>query len=503
VIDVTSNDQLNRSTPEEQGVLSEGILAFIEALEKSKSNVHSFMLLRHAHVIAEGWWSPYEAEHKRFVYSVSKSFTSTAIGFAVTEGLLNVDDKVISFFPDEVPEEIDENLAIMRVKDLLTMTTGHAVDTILSILDPNDDSWVKTILSLPVYYTPGTQFLYNTGATYLLSALVQKVSGQTMLEYLKQRLFEPLCITDVTWDSCPQGITAGGWGLSIKTEDLAKFGLLYQQKGIWNGKMLLPSEWVEEVSAPWARNDTAERANEPIDWRQGYGYQFWQCRHGAYRADGAKGQFCIVMPDQDAVIVLTSETDNDQHILDLIWKHLLPAMKDKPVPMDTAMHNQLRNKLSTLELVSPGLNLYPKVASISSGKRFHLDDNELNIHSVSFQFDGNSCSFQLWDNCEEHKVVCGNGEWVKSETMMPGIYLSLTQLIFNKKVNKPTKIAAKGNWIDENTFVMRWQFLETAHNETITCSFQGDLLTLEFLSSFATPNDPIFKVKERQYRGRL
>src|SRR6266545_2290336 len=167
---LSPNFPLSRSTPEDQGVPSEAILAFLNDLKKAKFNLHSFLLIRHGQVIAEGWWSPYEPGCKRYVYSLSKSFTSTAVGFVVAEGLLTVEDRVISFFPDDRPAQVSDNLAAMRVKDLLTMTTGHTLDTMSAVLGQGVENWARAILACPVEQPPGAHFLYNSGASYLLSA---------------------------------------------------------------------------------------------------------------------------------------------------------------------------------------------------------------------------------------------------------------------------------------------------------------------------------------------
>jgi len=277
--------QLPRSTPEEQGVASSGILSFISAAESLE--LHGLMLLRHGHVLAEGWWSPYGPDLRHMLFSLSKSFTSTAIGLATAEGRLSVDDPVCSFFPDALPEEVSENLAAMRVRHLLTMSTGHAEEP--RLMERNDGDWVKGFLHAPVAHVPGTLFLYNSPASYMLSAIIQRVTGQRLLDYLHPRLLEPLGIAEATWETCPKGINTGGWGLSIKTEEIARFGQLYLQQGVWNGRRLLPQGWVEEATARQVSCDEGRRG----DWAEGYGYQFWRSRHG-YRGDGALGQYCVV-----------------------------------------------------------------------------------------------------------------------------------------------------------------------------------------------------------------
>ena len=312
-----------RSAPEAQGVSSAGILSFIEAADRSIESMNSFMLVRHGHVVAEGWWAPYRAEAPHSLYSLSKSFTSTAVGLAIAEGKLSLDDEVLKFFPDDAPAEPSNNLKAMRVSDLLRMSTGQQSEPARTSNEP----WTKTFLAQPVPFKPGTHFLYNTSATYMLSAIVQKATGTTVLDYLRPRLFEPLGIEHPTWETSPQGISAGGYGLSIRTEDIARFGQLYLQKGNWQGKQLVPESWVEAATS----RQTSNGSNPQSDWDQGYGYQFWRCRHGAYRGDGAFGQYCVVMPEQDAVVAITSGVKDMQAVLNLVWDKLLPAMSPSPL----------------------------------------------------------------------------------------------------------------------------------------------------------------------------
>jgi CubicO group peptidase (beta-lactamase class C family) len=303
--------------------------------------MHSFMLVRHGHVVAEAWWEPESAEKQHILWSLSKSFTSTAVGLAVAEGELSVDDLVLKFFPEDAPENPSANLKQMRIRDLLTMSTGHQDEVRLDDKTP----WVKAFLAHPVPHKPGTHFRYNTPATYMLSAIVQKVTGETVLEYLKPRLFEPLGIDKPQWDASPQDISIGGYGLFIRTEDIAKFGQLYLQKGKWNGKQLLPAEWVKQASSKQVSNGSDPQG----DWDQGYGFQFWRCRHGAFRGDGKDGQFCIVLPEQDAVVAITANTSDMQAELNIVWDKLLPAFGDKPKPENPEEQARLKAVIAKLK----------------------------------------------------------------------------------------------------------------------------------------------------------
>ncbi len=494
----SSLNKLSRSSPEAEGVASQGILAFLDAVAASKHEFHSFVLVRHGRVVAEGWWAPYGPRFNHMLYSLSKSFTSTAMGLAVSEGRLKVTDSVTSFFPDELPEKVSEHLAGLQVRHLLTMSVGHAQDS--TPLITKEQNWVKAFLSLPIPNPPGTQFLYNSGATYMLSAIVQKLSGQKVLDYLTPRLFEPLEITGMTWETCPRGINTGGWGLSIQTEGLAKFGQLYLQKGVWKGKQVLPPAWVEEATTFKIQQPSPdlERAKRESDWHQGYCYQFWRCRHNAFRGDGAFGQFTIVMPEQDAVVVITSESPSMQGELDLVWEHILPALEAHPLPPNHRSAALLKEKLAGLALVPPKAQPVSPLVPRISARNYQVEANAAGVRSISFEFTRHTCVFRLTDNKGDYHITCGLAKWVEGETSMPGTPPHLTV----GDLGPVSKVAASGTWKDENTFEMTWRFYETPHHDTVTCRFDGDNVRVEFLNSL-TRMSPSHKEKRPVLEGRL
>ena len=339
-----ADQSLPRSTPEAEGIPSAAVRSFIEAADQQIHTLHSFMLVRHGKVVAEAWWKPESADKKHILWSLSKSFTSTAVGLAVAEKKLSLEDPVLKFFEDEAPAEPSDNLRAMRVRDLLTMSGGHEVEPKFAFTDGPS---VKGFLAHPVVHKPGTWFRYNTPSTYMASAIVTKVTGQTVLDYLKPRLFQPLGIESPDWASTPEGYSLGGYGLFIRTEDIAKFGQLYLQKGKWNDQQLLPEKWVEEATAKHVDNSKAPSA-KTLDWQQGYGFQFWRCQHNAYRGDGRDGQICLVMPEQEAVIAITAQTNQMQKELDLVWEKLLPAFQSKPLPVDAAEYEKLKQAAANL-----------------------------------------------------------------------------------------------------------------------------------------------------------
>lgn len=334
-----------RVTPESQGISSNGILKFVEAANASGASWHSFMLLRRGQVVAEGWWNPYAAEFVHSFYSLSKSFTSTAIGMLVKDGKLDISQPVISFFPKETPADPSPYLRQMTVKHLLTMNTGHGEDTLPPMKRSSGKTWVSTFLEQPVTYEPGSHFLYNTGATYMLGAILHAITGQTLVQYLGPRLFQPLGITGYDWETSPQGLNTAGYGLRAKTEDIAKLGQLYLQKGQWKGQALLTESWVKDATS----YQTSSQVNNG-DWSEGYGYQFWRCRHNAFRGDGAMGQYCIVIPDKEVVIAITSQTNDMQQSLNIVWDNLLPAIEPAPLPEAPQAHKALREQLEKLSL---------------------------------------------------------------------------------------------------------------------------------------------------------
>ncbi|WP_238805703.1 ChbG/HpnK family deacetylase [Emticicia aquatica] len=476
------SNSLPRSTPEAEGVSSEGIINFLNAASKSKHEFHSFMLIRHGKVVAETWWNPYRNDLKHTMYSVSKSFTATAIGFAVAEKKLFVEDKVISFFPNDLPINVSPYLADLKIKDLLSMSVGHAKENIAMI---GSDNWVKEFLNTPIVNQPGTKFLYNSPATYTLSAIIQKVTGQKVIDYLKPRLFTPLGIDGIDWEIDPKGINTGGWGLRLKTEDMAKFGQLFLQKGMWKGKQILPASWVDEAtSTKIMQNPNASQAvKDSSDWLQGYCYQMWRSRNNGFRADGANGQFIIVLPDQDAVIVTTAESTDMQSEFNLIWKHILPALTQKKLQANPNTLAKLKELTTSLALpISPKNNISTLESSIS-GKNYGIISNNKTIENVSFEFKNDICQLSLKTDSVIHTIPFGNGSWETSETTKFGPYL-VAAAKANRVGLQPFKVAGSYHWKDEKTLELTLRYIESPHTETIVCNFEEDKISIDFQNIF-------------------
>ena len=462
---------LPRMSPESQGVSSKAIRRFIEAADASGIGWHSFMLLRHGNVVAEGWWKPFEPAFTHTLYSLSKSFTSTAIGLLVKDGKLNIDDKVVSFFPEDIPPTPGDNLQQMKVRHLLTMNTGHGEDT-MPKLRASTDPWTKTFLAQKVDFEPGTHFLYNTGATYMLGAIVHKITGQTLYSFLTPRLFQPLDIKGYDWEVSPQGLNTAGYGLRVKTEDIAKFGQLYLQKGKWNGKTILTEDWVKDATSYQTKSQEGTG-----DWSQGYGYQFWRCKPGFYRGDGAYGQFCIVMPEQDAVLAVTSESWDMQKSMTTAWENLLPAIQPAALAEDETELTGLKNDLKKLSLPIPKGTVSSPLSSKYTGKKFKLASNDFAATETGFVFSNDRCSWTTKTAKGLTTIHFGWENWLLNKES--ALYIFPVP----GRIHVPSKIAGTATWINENTLQLNARFVEAMHGDTITCNFEADRLTVSFLNS--------------------
>ena len=335
VIDINT---LTKSLPraETSTEMSKAAEDYLAAVQNAGQDLHSIMVIKDGHVVFEKWMSQGKEDQPHILNSVSKTFTSMAVGLAISEGRLSLDDRLVDLFPEYCPENPSEYLKEVTVEHLLTMSCGHSKDPTHSVWSNTEVSWIKLFMEHPFTHKPGTLFCYNSLGTYVLSAMVQKVTGEKVVDYLFPRLFRPLGINNVSWAESPEGVSTGGWGLYLKTEDLAKMGLMILQKGQFKGQQIVPSEWIEAASSAQVacvpaglNSEQAELLAQYVtvsDWLQGYGYQMWRCRNNAFRADGKDGQYILVFPDKNAVVVTTANISDMQSELNLIWEHIYPAL---------------------------------------------------------------------------------------------------------------------------------------------------------------------------------
>ncbi len=472
--------KLPRSIPELEGVSSAGIVDFLNAADTSGLEIHSFMFIRHGKVIAEGWWDPYGPDYKHLMFSASKTFTATAVGFAVAENKLKVTDKVISFFPYSLPDTISGYIKDLTVQNLLTMSVGQ--DPEPSSMGMSGD-WITGFLKTNPVDKPCILFLYNNMATFMLSAIVQQATGEKVFDYLMPRLFKPLGIRGIDWDQNPQGITLGMIGLRLHTEDLAKIGLFLLQEGVWNNQPLLPKAWVKEATSFKIKNSDIEEDSIRIkdEWAQGYAYQMWLGRNNTVRVDGMGGQFSVLIPDKDALVVFTASVSNTQKQLNLMHEYLIPAiLSDKALAPDPAAHQKVQRKTEALSL-SPG---FSKISDSDfdtsiSGKEFVLGTNNYGIQSVYFAFNDKECTFALKRDNAIHSVKAGLEGWLINNTSSASLLSSSNTRRNAKSVDanytilQPViKLAARYSWTDQKTLEITGRFVEESLNsETIVCKF--------------------------------
>ncbi len=420
------------------------------------------MLVRHGHVVAEGWWTPYDAKSKHELYSLSKSFYTTAVGLAVAEGKLSVEDRVVSFFPDDVPSDASENLKAMRVRDLLTMSTGHTSE---ARLGPNA-IWTKAFLAQPVVHTPGEHFMYNTPATYMLSAIVQKQTGQTVLDYLKPRLFEPLGIEEPTWGNSPQGVSLGGYGLNVRTEDIAKFGQLYLQKGMWNGKQLIPAEWIRgsHVAPSLQWTGCQKRLGTRL-----------RCYHSGVAAAGIIEAMALldstvfVLPKHDAVIAITAGTKDMQRILNLIWDQLEPAFVNDTIAANPADSKRLQDRLYRSLFRSFRRTRRWTLRSTKRSLTALIQTIRRSILSPSTRNAAGNFVLSLKSGDMVQSIECGTNEWIKQRSAFA---------IFSE-----LPIAACGNWTAEDQFTAKICLHETPFCLSVALHFSEDKATFDVESN--------------------
>lgn len=454
--------RLSRSTPEAQGISSGAITKFLAAVTTTHGDVlDSFMLIRHGQVVAEGWWAPYDAGTPHALYSGTKSFTSVAAGLAISEGRLRLDDRVLGFFPAEAPVEPGDHLRAMCVRDLLTMTTGHDAEPPFR----GNVALSRSFLAAPVPHPPGTHFLYNTTATDMLGIIVERVTGESLRDYLQPRLFGPLGITDLRWTNLPEGFNDGGIGLSLRTEDFACFGQLLLQKGRWQGRQLVPAEWIDAATSV----QTANGSDPSSDAAQGYGFQFWRCRHNAFRADGAFGQYCIVLPEQDAVIAITSGVSlaQMQPLLNLVWEHLLPAMQPERLPENKTGASELVRTLAHATHIPAANSAGLPTRFQTTGRTYTFSANAIQLTSLKVEADDrDSLILSLrFNDGPAQRLICGRGAWQKG------------RLAFGVFSEQP--VAGSAGWITEDTLVTKLVFYETPFAITLTLRFSTDELSID------------------------
>ncbi len=474
---IVYEDGLLRSTPEEQGVSSDTIARFFQRIEEKGYDVHGLMMIRHGKVIAEHWWSPYTPQYQHAMYSATKTFTGVAVGFAVQEGLLKIDDKVTSFFPDLLPDTISPQMAALTVKHLLTMSVGHATTSYAG----SGLSQVRSFLATPFAHEPGTSFAYNITASHMLSHIISKVSGVTLYEYLKPRLLDPLGIKDVIWEMDNDGYNMGNGGSHMKTSDLAKMGLFLINKGKWNGQQLLDPAWIEAATTPQILQhpERTPEENEKVadDGSQGYGYQIWMGRHHSYRAIGGQNQLIMVIPEYDFILVCHSQIGDEAGFNKLIYD-MLPSMSDKKLKANTSF--DLKAAIAGYEIKRPFEGTTTSKVTMST-RRFQMEENPLGIRSVLFRFDASgNCYLTLISAGAIHNIPFGLDSWLYGMTDRT---LSVARTVYPNAMGvTPVRTAGICTWTAANQLSAFYlSMFNPGSTETFRFTFEGEQLKMEIV----------------------
>jgi len=443
-------------SPESVGIPSQAVLNFIDELEFAGLCMHGFIMVKDRKVFAEGYYAPFHADFPHRMFSISKSYTSVAVGLLQEEGKLSVDDKICDYFPDKLPAGgLHPYIRETTIRDMLRMASPHKLTTYKQM---KCDDWVKTFFHVePVRY-PGTSFVYDTSASHVLAALVEKLSGMSILEYLKVKVLDKLgCSGEFRWLTDPMGVSQGGSGLICTLRDMTNFAIMCMNGGVYNGLQLVPKEYITEATAK--QIDTSLQYS--IEEQQGYGYQFWRCRNNGFAMYGMGGQLAICLPDYN--FILTTIADNQgipngvQGIYTALWNNILPCLKENKsnIEVDKASSEKLKDRLSKLEVKAVKGSETSAIVNEINRKRYLLSPNPMGISECWLEFGkGNEGTFYYTNETGNHQINFGFGHMKQQD--FPDIdLLSISSAA----------------WVDENTLHLRSYIIEElpgSVNMTIT-----------------------------------
>lgn len=441
------NFEFPRCTPESQGI-SSGVLADVLRTLDQLEYMKGIVILRRGKVICEAEWAPWDRETPQALWSLSKSFTSCAVGLARSEKRLELGDKLIDFFPEYRSCVTDKRMFDVTLRDLLTMRSGHAQCAVVFAWADTAGDWVRGFLSSQLTFPPGSRFVYNSAATYMLSAVIRRVTGLNVREYLMPRLFEPLAIVPGLWESCPAGTNYGGFGLHLKLMDVAKFAQLILDKGQWQGKQLLPADYLEEAALPHADNSMREQP----DWRCGYGYQFWRSRHG-FRGDGACGQYALMLPEEEMAVAVNATVTEMGKILDILWEKMLPGVQNSPLPEDKSAFAELEKLAGSLAVSAAPAGERKETRSCT----FAFGPNSVGIEAGSLEITPEECVLSLKTPHGQEEIRAGFGRFARSSAQLQDF--------------RPHPLAGCASWKSENLLEIELLFLDGTFRDTWEIEF--------------------------------
>ncbi len=462
------------STPEEQGLDSAKLAEGLRQIQQKNVPIHSLLIVRNGRVFLDATFYPYDGQTPHSVASVTKSLTTLLIGIAIDQGKLKLDDKLVSFFPDQPIANLDARKKDVSIRDLASMSagfdcTGLSAEVTVQAMEASPN-WVQFGLDLPMAYEPGAHWEYCGVNMHLLSAILQKTTGMTALEFARQNLFKPLGIQSAMWPTDPQGVDLGAGNIRLLSPDMAKIGFLYLHGGIWDGKQIVSRSWVED----------SVKKHYDVPNGDDYGYGWWSSadQNGiAFFAEGNGGQRILVAPDKNLVVVTTGEGFN----FDDIVPYILAAFVDlqKPLPANPAGVAKLAQVLPLLaqpQTPQP-VPAQPDMATAISGKTIRLDENPFEIESLRLVFDNSSAAgFQVTFSDGTQSPLAAVG--------LEGIYRLTPRMNLDRAFHRfadfqNLSVGLRGHWVDAQTFVLEYDTIVNYYYYQLEMHFDGDQVTVE------------------------
>lgn len=445
-------DILQYGRPEEAGVRPEWVENYVREMNHRGKMCHSFAMIRHGKVFAQGYWKPFHKDWLHRMYSVSKTFVSAAIGLLVDEGRIRLTDKIVDYFPDQLPEQVHPLIAQMTIRDMLMMSTCHYCSTYTG----KDMDWLKTFFQ--PHWEPdhpaGTEFRYDTSATYTLDVLVQRLTGKTFLEYLKDKMLRELGFSEDAWCvEAPEGYAWGGSGVECTTLDLARFAMVFLNGGKLKGKQYLSAEYVRQATSFQIDNRSYGEANPMVG--HGYGYQIWRTWKNTYSFCGMGGQLAIIIPEKDMIFVCNSDMQGDADgyspIYNVLWEQVIDKMVDTSFENDDAALERMNKTLSALEVVVPKGEKASPLAEKISGVTYELEDNPMGIRSFEVTFAGDEGQVCYHTDRGDKCFPFGLGKY--ADTVFPETHYSGRRI--NQPLGKGYRCLNAAVWQAENQLLVR------------------------------------------------
>jgi CubicO group peptidase (beta-lactamase class C family) len=461
---------LERVTPESQGIPSEAVLDLIDKLEEQNGDVHSYMLIRNGKVVAEGHWAPFAAQLPHTLYSVSKAFVSMAIGMAIEDGLLALDDKVVKFYPEAAGDNIDERLKEMRIRDLMSMKSGQQKDTFSLLRNAMPGEEAKAFFSMPMRDEPGRLFRYMSGNTAMLALIHAKVTGEKdLIAYLNPRLFNKLGIKASYWPRLKNGTVIGGSGFQLCTEDLAKVCILLENEGVWNGERILPLWWIKQATSLQAKygnitdsvlalhGSKDQSVEKPDDWQVGYGWQLWMGHHDSFRLCGAFGQIGSIIPDKNLIFVSNAGgRGSNKPSLNAFYDAILPALSQTPLKENPTQLKRLRERSKNLLIAPPKSSARMSDEAASAFKSVKIDSTNA-LFLTAAGYDCKTRTLTIENRFAKQSISVGENSWERSEIVVEEENTETLSRISGGR----QPVAAAGAWTTPNTFTVRIHFVQS------------------------------------------